>query len=75
MTERIGGARRLAYCLGSAGYLISDRVVMSIALYYYLPPAGRGLVPLLSSDLIFGFISVYGLAMFAGRIFACIAGR
>jgi GPH family glycoside/pentoside/hexuronide:cation symporter len=69
MSERISGARRLAYCLGQAGFQLTDRIVVVMAVYFYLPPPGRGLVPQVPEQLFLGFLTVYGLAMLIGRVF------
>jgi GPH family glycoside/pentoside/hexuronide:cation symporter len=69
MAESISGGRRLAYALGNAGYQITDRIVVSLAVYFYLPPAGRGLASQVPSDVFFGFLTVFGLAMLVGRLF------
>ena len=73
MTERISGLRRLAYSAGMAGFQITDRIVIGIALYYYLPPAGRGLVPQVPEKAFWGPLTVFGLAMLVGRIFDSLA--
>ncbi len=62
-------ARRLAYALGVGGYQISDRVVIVIALYYYLPPPGVGLQAQVSQEIFLGVFTVFGVAMLVGRIF------
>jgi GPH family glycoside/pentoside/hexuronide:cation symporter len=69
MTEALSGSRRFAYALGAAGFQMSDRIVVSIAVYFYLPPPGRGLASQVSSDVFLGFLTVYGLAMLVGRLF------
>jgi len=69
MAESISAGRRMAYALGSAGYQITDRIVVSIAIYFYLPPSGRGLESQVPSGVFLGFLTVYGLAMFVGRLF------
>lgn len=69
MAETISAGRRFAYALGGAGYQITDRIVVSIAVYFYLPPEGRGLESQVPSDVFLGFLTVYGLAMLIGRLF------
>ena len=69
MAESFSAGRRLGYALGGAGFQISDRIVVSMAVYFYLPPPGRGLTSQVSPDLLFGFLTVYGLAMLVGRLF------
>ena len=69
MAESLSGARRFAYALGAAGFQITDRIVVSIAVYFYLPPPGRGLESQVSGEVFLGFLTVYGLAMLVGRLF------
>lgn len=69
----MSSARRLAYALGVGGYQIGDRVVIAIALYYYLPPPDRGLVPQVSQEIFLGVLTAFGAAMLVGRIFDSIA--
>ena len=71
--ERVDSPRLFAYALGSAGYQITDRIVVVIAVYFYLPPPGRGLVSQVASDVFAGFLTVYGVAMLVGRIFDSVA--
>jgi len=63
-------ARRLLYALGNPGFNIPGQIVMSIGVYYYLPPGNvRDLEPQLSSTLYLGFFTAYGLArLFGGLI-------
>ena len=65
----ISPARRLLFSLGSPGFQITDRIVVSMAIYFYLPPPGRGLEPLVREDAYLGVLTVFGLAMLVGRIF------
>jgi GPH family glycoside/pentoside/hexuronide:cation symporter len=68
LPEPISSARRLGYALGNPGFQLSDRIVVAIAVYYYLPPPGRGLVPQIPERVFLGFLTVFGLAMLLGRI-------
>ena len=67
MGERLTGLRRVAYSLGSPGFQLTESVIVVIALYYYLPPPGRGLVPQVSEGIFLGVLTVFGVAMLAGR--------
>lgn len=67
--ERISSSRLFAYSLGNAGFQITDRIVVAIAVYFYLPPPGRGLESQVSPRVFLGFLTVYGVAMLIGRIF------
>lgn len=69
MPEPMSRRRLLAYGLGNAGFQITDRIVVSLAVYFYLPPAGRGLETQVSPRIFLGFLTVYGLAMLVGRLF------
>jgi GPH family glycoside/pentoside/hexuronide:cation symporter len=67
--ERMPTTRRVLYALGSTGYQISDRIVIAIAVYFYLPPPGRGLAPQVPEGLFLGALTAFGVAMLAGRAF------
>jgi len=68
MAEPLSTPRRLAFALGNPGFQITDRIVVLVAVYFYLPPPGRGLTPQVPEDTAFGFVTVFGLAMLAGRL-------
>jgi GPH family glycoside/pentoside/hexuronide:cation symporter len=59
-------ARRVAYALGNAGFMIPDRIVLTVAFYYYLPPAGRGLEPQLPDGMFLGVLTAWGFARLLG---------
>ncbi len=65
--------RRLLYSLGAAGWQLTDRLVVSVALFYYLPPPGRGLEDPLSPRIFLGVFTVYGVASLVGRVFDMLA--
>ncbi len=67
--ERMSTARRVLYALGATGYQISDRIVVAIAVYFYLPPPGRGLASQVPEGLFLGALTAFGVAMLAGRAF------
>jgi hypothetical protein len=48
MLESLPFKRLAAYCLGGPGWQITHTMVVRIGIYYYLPPEGAGLVPLVS---------------------------
>lgn len=73
MPEPISPRRRLLYALGNPGYQITDRIVVTILVYFYLPPPGRGLVPQVPEENYLGFLPVFGVAMLAGRIIDTLA--
>lgn len=69
MPERMSAARRVLYALGTPGFQLTERIVVNISIYFYLPPAGRGLEPQVSESIFLGGLTAFGLAMIIGRIF------
>ena len=69
MAEPIPTPRRIAYAIGAGGWQITDRIVVSVVVYFYLPAEGRGLETQIPEDVAFGFVTFFGLAMFLGRLF------
>lgn len=67
MPERMSRARLVLYCLGATGFLLAERVVANIGLYFYLPPAGRGLAAQVPQQVFVGGLTAFGLAMLIGR--------
>jgi GPH family glycoside/pentoside/hexuronide:cation symporter len=73
MPQPMPPVRRVLYALGSSGFQITDRIVVVIAIYFYLPPAGRGLEMQLSNEVFFGVLTMFGLASLVGRVFDAVA--
>lgn len=73
MPEPMPFARRLLYALGSTGWQITDRIVVTIAIYFYLPPAGQDLVPQVSEKIFLAGLTVFGAASLIGRVFDAAA--
>ena len=69
MATPIPAARRFFYALGHPGFQITDRIVVLMAVYFYLPPPGRGLETRVQEEAFLGFLTVYGLATLVGRLF------
>lgn len=67
MAGRLSGWQRLGYALGTTGFQLSDRIVVAISLYFYLPPGGRGLEAQVPIGVFALGLTAYGLAMMAGR--------
>lgn len=65
--------RRLAYACGNAGFQIPDRIVVTVAVYFYLPPADSELVPQVSQGVILGAFTAYGLARLLGGLVDSLA--
>jgi GPH family glycoside/pentoside/hexuronide:cation symporter len=66
-------ARQVFFALGNAGQQLTDRTVVAIAVYFWLPPPGRGLETQISERVFLGFLTFYGLAMLVGRVFDSLA--
>ena len=73
MAEPLSPARRFLYALGNPGFQITDRIVVLVAVYFYLPPPGRGLDAQVPEHTYFGFVTIFGVAMLAGRIVDTLA--
>lgn len=73
MPEPMPLGRRIAYAVGAAGWQISDRIVVAIGIYFYLPPADVDLVPQLSDEIFLGVLTAYGLARLLGGIVDSLA--
>jgi GPH family glycoside/pentoside/hexuronide:cation symporter len=73
MPEPMPFARRLAYACGAPGFQVSDRIVVAILIYFYLPPEESGLEPQVTEEVFLGFLTAFGLAMLVGRIFDSLA--
>lgn len=69
MRESMSTMRRVLYALGATGFQITDRIVVAVSLYFYLPPGGRGLEPLISTEVYAFGLTAYGIAMLWGRLF------
>lgn len=73
MPESMSSIRRVAYACGSPGFQASERTVVLILFYFYLPPGSSDLPMLLSDVVVFGGLTAFGIAMFVGRIFDSLA--
>ena len=54
------------FSLGAPGWQITATIIVSIGIYYYLPPEGAGLVTQVSEEIFFGVLTAYGVARLAG---------
>lgn len=73
MPEPMPVARRILYAIGSSGWQITDRIIFVVAVYFYLPPDGRGLDTQVSQEIFLGGLTVYGVASLVGRFFDAVA--
>lgn len=59
---------RVAYALGGAGWVTVDRLLLTWALYFYMPPAEAGLPTRLPAWTFLGVITLWGAISIGGRI-------
>jgi GPH family glycoside/pentoside/hexuronide:cation symporter len=62
----------MAYAAGAAGWSLADRIIVSFALFFYLPPEGMGLPSRLDNTVFLG-LTVFGVIMIFGRVIDSIA--
>jgi GPH family glycoside/pentoside/hexuronide:cation symporter len=65
--------RRLGYALGSAGFNLADRLIYVVVIFFYLPPEGSGLEPLVSQEIFLGTLTAFGVAALVGRLFDALS--
>ena len=58
--------QRVLFAIGTPGWQITASVVVSIGIYFYLPPEGAGLPALVSEEIFLGVLTAYGLARLIG---------
>jgi len=68
MATPMPALRRWTYALGATGYMLSDRLVVTVAIYFYLPPEGRGLATQVPDRVFLFALTAFGLANLAGRL-------
>jgi GPH family glycoside/pentoside/hexuronide:cation symporter len=78
MGERADGGhlttrQRVLFAIGTPGWQITASVVVSIGIYFYLPPEGAGLPTLVSEEIFLGVLTAYGLARLIGGVVDSLA--
>lgn len=78
MVERTDGGhltfrQRVLFSIGTPGWQITGSIVVSIGIYFYLPPEGAGLQALVSEEIFLGVLTAYGLARIIGGIVDSLA--
>ncbi|MFP6836416.1 MAG: MFS transporter [Pseudomonadales bacterium] len=78
MGERADGGhltnrQRVLFAIGTPGWQITASVVVSIGIYFYLPPEGAGLQALVSEEIFLGVLTAYGLARLIGGVVDSLA--
>jgi GPH family glycoside/pentoside/hexuronide:cation symporter len=61
------------FALGAPGWQITATAVVSIGIYFYLPPEGAGLEVQVSEEIFFGVLTAYGLARLIGGVIDSLA--
>jgi len=59
---------KAAYALGAAGFVVTDRLLMTWAFFFYSPPGGEGLPERLPEWSLLGVITIWGLISVLGRV-------
>ncbi len=54
------------FIMGAPGWQITATIVISIGIYFYLPPEGAGLQAQVSEEIFLGVLTAYGLARLIG---------
>jgi GPH family glycoside/pentoside/hexuronide:cation symporter len=73
VAARLSLLRRIAYALGAPGFQITDRIVVAIAIFYYLPPGDSDLVPQVSQTTFLGVLTAFGAARLLGGVVDSLA--
>jgi GPH family glycoside/pentoside/hexuronide:cation symporter len=73
VAARLSLLRRIAYALGAPGFQITDRIVVAIAIFYYLPPGDSDLVPQVSQATFLGVLTAFGAARLLGGVVDSLA--
>ena len=63
----------ILFVIGSPGWQITASIVVSIGIYFYLPPEGAGLEVLVSEEIFLGVLTAYGLARLIGGVVDSLA--
>ncbi len=69
----LGLGRSVMFVLGGPGWQILATIVVSIGIYFYLPPEGAGLQVQVSEEIFFGVLTAYGLARLIGGVIDSLA--
>ncbi|MDH3642634.1 MAG: MFS transporter [Gammaproteobacteria bacterium] len=78
MAEREDGGhltfrQRVLFAIGTPGWQVTGSIVVSIGIYFYLPPEGAGLQALVSEEIFLGVLTAYGLARLIGGVVDSLA--
>jgi Na+/melibiose symporter-like transporter len=65
--------QRILFAIGTPGWQVTSSIIVSIGIYFYLPPEGAGLQALISEEIFLGVLTAYGLARLIGGIVDSLA--
>ncbi len=65
--------QRVLFSIGTPGWQITSSVVVTIGIYFYLPPEGAGLDARISEEIFLGVLTAYGLARLIGGVVDSLA--
>ena len=63
----------ILFIMGAPGWQVTASVVVSIGIYFYLPPEGAGLQVQVSEEIFLGVLTAYGLARLIGGVVDSLA--
>jgi GPH family glycoside/pentoside/hexuronide:cation symporter len=66
--EKLPFKKQLSYACGMIGWSIMTNLIIVMLPYFYLPPAGSGLMPLVPQLLIFGVLNIMSIIAASGRL-------
>ena len=72
-TGHLNFRNSVLFALGAPGWQITATIVVSIGIYFYLPPEGAGLEVQVSEEIFFGVLTAYGLARLIGGVIDSLA--
>lgn len=72
-TGHLNFAKSILFVLGAPGWQITATIMVSIGIYFYLPPEGAGLTVQVSEEIFLGVLTAYGLARLIGGIIDSLA--
>ena len=67
-TAKLPLNKQIAYACGMIGWSIMTNIIIVMLPYFYLPPKGIGLIPLVPQLLIFGVFNIMSLIAASGRL-------
>ncbi len=73
LTGHLSLAKSILFVLGAPGWQITATIMVSIGIYFYLPPEGAGLQVQVSEEIFLGVLTAYGVARLIGGVIDSLA--